>query len=229
MKLTAATINMREINETNVPHWVFVNQFEIAVCKFCDALRFPNEPKGHCCGNGRIKLEKPKMPDEMKVLFEKKEFRQTIRRFNNAFAFTSMGCDNQVIQKDGWTPNIRIQGKIYHRIGSFEPEPGQQPKFSQIYFFDQSEEEELNRRVEVSKGANLRKSNFANAPNSRGELPKPCKENPLTDSGLNKNDMLLVQRILHKVNPFVKSYKAVSTLDESTISDHSEPEPHLVK
>ena len=93
----------------------------------------------------------------MKVLFEKKQFRQTIRRFNNAFAFTSMGCDNEVIQKNGWTPNVRIQGKIYHRIGAFNAEPGQQPKFSQIYFHDQSEEDELNRRIEASKGHRLGK------------------------------------------------------------------------
>ena len=219
MKKTAANTNIRGVRDSNVPDWVTNNEFDLSVCKFCDALRFPNEPKGHCCGNGRIKLEKPKIPEEMKVLFEKKQFRQTIRRFNNAFAFTSMGCDNEVIQKNGWTPNVRIQGKIYHRIGAFNAEPGQQPKFSQIYFHDQSEEDELNRRIEASKGHRLGKGSFKNPPIQKGGLPQPCNEEASSNQTLNKDDMLTVQRILHKVNPFVKSYKAVSSLDEDTISD----------
>ena len=74
MKNTAAAMNMREITEANVPPWVSNNQFEMAVCKHCDAWRFPNEPKGHCCGNGRVKLEKPKLPEELQKLFEKQQF-----------------------------------------------------------------------------------------------------------------------------------------------------------
>ena len=51
-----------------------------------------------------------------------------------------MGCDDEIVQKNGWTPNVKIQGKIYHRISAFKPEQGQLPKFGQIYFYDQDEE-----------------------------------------------------------------------------------------
>ena len=209
MKNTAAAMKMREITEDNVPPWVSNNQFEMAVCKHCDAWRFPNEPKGHCCGNGRVKLEKPKLPEELQKLFGKQQFRQTIRRFNNAFAFTSMGCDNEVIQKNGWTPNVKIQGKIYHRLGAFQAEPGQQPKFSQIYFFDKDEEKELDRRMAVSRGRT-----------HKGGLPCRHDETPSLGSDLNKDDMRTIQRILHEVNPFVESYNHLLSLPEEEISEY---------
>ena len=229
MKRSATAMNMRDITEENVPEWIYIDECESAICPHCDAFRFGNEPRGHCCGNGRINLPKPKMPEELKKLLEKKDFRQTIRRFNNAFAFTSMGCDDEIVQKNGWTPNVKIQGKIYHRISAFQPESGQQPKFGQIYFYDQDEEneeqfreneqkrkeneakrreKELERRIQVSKG-----------PTHKGGLPRRNDGTPSSGSGLNEDDMRTVQDLLHKINPFVHSYKAVSKLDPTTIVD----------
>ena len=67
-------MNMHDIREDNVPDWIKINECETMICRHCDAFRFGNEPRGHCCGNGRINIPKPKMPEEFKQLFEKKDF-----------------------------------------------------------------------------------------------------------------------------------------------------------
>lgn len=46
---------------------------------------------------------------------------------------TSFGVRGRV-DRDGFMPTFRIQGQVYHRIGSLLPLPGAQPQFLQIYF-----------------------------------------------------------------------------------------------
>ena len=215
MKRSATSMNMRDIREDSVPDWIYTEECQREMCPHCDALRFCNEPRGHCCGNGRIKLPEPKMPEELMRLYEKKDFRTRIRRYNNSNAFTSMGCDDEIVQKNGWTPNVKIRGNMYHRISAIQPEPGQQPKFGQIFFYDQDEvdeenrrEKELKRRIEVSKG-----------PTRKGKLSHHNDGNPSLVSNLNVDDMRIIQDVLHKVNPFVHSYKAVLQLDPNTITE----------
>ena len=41
----------------------------------------------------------------------------------------------------GFNPSIRIQGQVYHLIGSIVPTEGESPKFAQIYFIDDRESE----------------------------------------------------------------------------------------
>ena len=41
----------------------------------------------------------------------------------------------------GFNPSFRIQGQIYHLIGSIVPTEGESPKFAQIYFIDDRESE----------------------------------------------------------------------------------------
>ena len=41
----------------------------------------------------------------------------------------------------GFNPSFRIQGQIYHLIGSIMPTTGGSPKFCQIYFIDNQESE----------------------------------------------------------------------------------------
>ena len=36
----------------------------------------------------------------------------------------------------GFNPSFRIQGQIYHLIGSIVPTEGESPKFAQVYFID---------------------------------------------------------------------------------------------
>ncbi len=65
-----------------------------------------------------------------------KDFRQHIRSYNNALAFTSVGAnlDTSVAQPGNYT--YRLRGELYHRMGSLLPQPGKEPKFAQLYISD---------------------------------------------------------------------------------------------
>ena len=63
-----------------------------------------------------------------------KHFLASIRKYNSAFQMTSFGCNE--ITMAGFNPSFRVQGQVYHCIGSLVPSTGESPKFSQIYFID---------------------------------------------------------------------------------------------
>ena len=57
-------------------------------------------------------------------------------QYNNGLALASIVCTEQIQQ--GFNPILRIQGKLYHRLGNLLPPAGNDPKFAQIFFFDDS-------------------------------------------------------------------------------------------
>ncbi len=123
------------------------------ICPHCSAYRWKEERPGFCCENGKVKLSPIKMiPEEVKDLYKDKDFLQNIRSYNNALALASIGCDEQYVP--GFSPTFKIQGKVFHRIGSLKPNDGECPKFAQIYFHDSENELEnrLNHNPHLSKG-----------------------------------------------------------------------------
>ena len=52
---------------------------------------------------------------------------------------TSFGCNE--VSMAGFNPSFRIQGQVYHLIGSIVPTAGESPKFAQIYFIDNRQSE----------------------------------------------------------------------------------------
>ncbi|KAK3821918.1 MAG: hypothetical protein J3Q66DRAFT_262797, partial [Benniella sp.] len=104
-------------------------------CPYCKAKlwverlnrhRSANNPKfSFCCGtNGKIVLpELPLPPQELRDLYKgdttlSRQFLSEIRTFNNAFAFTSLGC-KMAPPPHGKGPSMYcIQGGLYHRMGS---------------------------------------------------------------------------------------------------------------
>lgn len=52
---------------------------------------------------------------------------------------TSFGATK--IVRDNFMPTFRVQGQIYHRMGSVLPIPGADPKFLQIYFMGQADDD----------------------------------------------------------------------------------------
>jgi hypothetical protein len=65
-----------------------------------------------------------------------KDFRQHIRFYNNALTFMSVSAnlDTNVAQPSNYT--YRLRGELYHRMGSLLPQPGEAPKFAQLYISD---------------------------------------------------------------------------------------------
>lgn len=122
-------------------------------CKFCHAILWSlkkywnqKQPKFPCCylGNISLPLQQP-TPTFLKELLIGNNtisnyFKSNIRLFNSILSFTSSSCkvDRQLLSADCGTYTYRISGNVHHSIGSYLPENGEKPKFSQIYIYDKS-------------------------------------------------------------------------------------------
>ncbi|CAB3261250.1 unnamed protein product [Arctia plantaginis] len=102
-----------------------------------------------CCASGKVVLSPlPAPPEPLLSLLtgnsdDSKLFLRKIRKFNSCFQMTSFGatkiCDRA---SDGrnFETTFKIQGQVYHKIGSLMPMPDNNPKFLQIYFMGDCEE-----------------------------------------------------------------------------------------
>ena len=187
-------------------------------CQYCFAKLLPNETSHLCCANGKIKCQgKPWQmkwlkdpPNLIKDLFNKKidpNFKNNIRKYNNALACASIGIDEEIFQK-GFSPNIKIHGKIYHSHGSLIPKPGEKPNFAQIIVYDGNLEKEamhlsqLKRRMEVS-GRKKHKQDY---------------EDTKAKFEVNEVTMSLLQEMLHEINSYYITYKALVEIKPELIS-----------
>ena len=114
-------------------------------CSNCGDIKFPMETESLCCLKGSVQLDAfPQPPVFLQHLYEGvdsngKHFLANIRKYNCAFQMTSFGCSE--ITMAGFNPSFRIQGEVYHLIGSIVPAEGESPKFAQIYFIDNQDSE----------------------------------------------------------------------------------------
>jgi len=122
------------------------------VCGKCNALHFLEECAASssranlkfilCCAQGKVTLPPLAPPLEpLRRLFtsnevDAKDFRERIRFYNNALAFTYVGAnlDTNVAQPSNYIYHFR--GELYHRMGSLLPQLGEAPKFAQLYISD---------------------------------------------------------------------------------------------
>ena len=61
--------------------------------------------------------------------------------------YRSFGCNE--VSKAGFNPSFRIQGQVYHLIGSIVPTQGESHKFAQIYFIGDEDSEVATRSAIV--------------------------------------------------------------------------------
>src|ERR1700761_9408383 len=73
-----------------------------------------------------------------------RHFLENIRKYNSCFQMTSFGATNEVCEP-GFMPTFKVQGQVYHRVGSLLPATNEEPKFLQIYFMG-DERQEANQR-----------------------------------------------------------------------------------
>ena len=152
-------------------------------CCFCAALRYPTEPVGLCCSQGKVDIPlPPDLPEELhRKITENPVFLKNLRKYNQVFAFTSLGCkvdENLANARDG-VYTFRVNGQVHHRIGPAEPGEGEEPRFSQIYFFERD-----------------------------AQVDRRCAVMP----GLNMADVIFIHDIMHRFNPYVQLYKQASEL-----------------
>ncbi|KAK1402506.1 hypothetical protein POM88_002111 [Heracleum sosnowskyi] len=112
-----------------------------------------------CCGNGKVRLPLLReTPPELKTLLDgannkSTSFRKSLRLYNNAFAFTSVGANVDREINNGGGPYVyRISGEVYHQIGSLHPEGSKKAVFSQIYMYDN--QQQLEERLNFPNGDN---------------------------------------------------------------------------
>ncbi|KAG0610723.1 hypothetical protein M758_7G086700 [Ceratodon purpureus] len=126
------------------------------VCTYCRGLHWSDErlttssnlnPQfGSCCLKGKVSLPLLRDPPQrLCQLFEgdneqAKEFCTNIRRYNAAFAFTSVGTSSSNTYVAGNGPYVfKFQGELRHLSGSLLPTVGETPKYAQLYFIDTTE------------------------------------------------------------------------------------------
>lgn len=112
-------------------------------CPHCQAYLWAGERESLCCCKGKVKLDPScQPPSEMIALFDVNRsgstFLEHIRAYNNALALASLGCNEVCMPR--FSPNFKIQGKLFHRIGSLLPAENQAPKFAQLFFYDSDNE-----------------------------------------------------------------------------------------
>ncbi|CAF3254328.1 unnamed protein product [Rotaria sp. Silwood2] len=116
------------------------------ICSYCDALKWSGEAPGMCCSNGKVKLPSLRQPPEpLESLMSgttttSKHFLENIRKYNSCFQMTSFGVTSEVCEP-GFMPTFKIQGQVYHRIGSLLPLTNEEPKFLQIYFMGDEQQQ----------------------------------------------------------------------------------------
>jgi hypothetical protein len=100
-----------------------------------------------CCTSGKIKLPKLEAPPvEIHDLLSgqdqrAKKFRKNIRKYNNALAMTSVGCNvDDSVNYNGAGPYVfKVHGKLTHKAGSLRPNDGEAPLYAQLYIYDGAE------------------------------------------------------------------------------------------
>ena len=152
-------------------------------CRHCGAFLWPSETSNVCCKNGALfdktrPLESPMKvmddpPPEIIELVTKPSLSRYISHYNNSLAMASIGGEFPETNA-----TIRLQGKMYHSLGSLAPPPpGQRPKFASIYFYDTDHEVE-HRQAHMSR------------------------------TPLQPGILATLQSLLKEVNPYVRSFKA---------------------
>ena len=72
---------------------------------------------------------------------EAKFFRENIRQYNTALAFTSLGVkiDETVNRGGGGPPTFCIHRELHHQLSSLLPQDGEHPVYAQLYIYDSRE------------------------------------------------------------------------------------------
>ncbi|GBP95552.1 hypothetical protein EVAR_67758_1 [Eumeta japonica] len=101
-----------------------------------------------CCSSGKVQLPKlGSYPEPLHSLLTHQDqlsehFLKNARKYNGCFQMTSFGAKK--VREGNFMPNFKVQGQVYHRIGSLMSEPNQKPSFLQIYFVgDENQEKDI--------------------------------------------------------------------------------------
>ena len=164
-------------------------------CKHCGALKWKTETASSCCCDGKVYL--PPVPDPptsiMNLWYEQSEraklFREQSRSMNNALCLSSIKVNERRLT--GYNPSVVFEGKMFQYCGSIQHEPGEIPKFCQLYVMDPS----------LSEAQRI------------NNLILPQSVTPVQRTIL--EDLLkILQADIKACNPFVKDFLTISELPD---------------
>jgi hypothetical protein len=127
-------------------------------CSSCGALKWAGKAPGMCCSGGKVNLTALQPPPEpLESLMSgttprSKHFLENIRKYNSCFQMTSFGATKEICEP-GFMPTFKVQGQVYHRVGSLLPLADGEHKFLQIYFMG-DEQKEARQRCSNIPGTN---------------------------------------------------------------------------
>lgn len=127
-------------------------------CLYCNAMRFIGESKNMCCSSGRVSLAQYEiLPQPLLNLLKNnheksKIFLPLLRKYNACFNMTSFQTTVKPVNPHIFT--FKVQGQVYHRMGSMIAENDTDAKFLQIFFIG-DEEKEIRMRREIVPDTNL--------------------------------------------------------------------------
>jgi hypothetical protein len=111
-------------------------------CHHCGAKRFQYESPGFCCKDGKVNLEMPQPPEELRLLYttrdpDSQHFLDNTRFFNGHFSFTTLNCeyDQNLASSRNGVYTFKAHGQVYHNIHSFG-QRDDEPSHLQLYFYD---------------------------------------------------------------------------------------------
>ncbi|XP_008482471.2 uncharacterized protein LOC103519163 [Diaphorina citri] len=124
-------------------------------CQWCHAKKWKEESSGLCCSGGKVQLPDIELlPEPLHSLLinhhpDSEHFLANIRKYNGCFQMTSFGAKE--VHEGNFMPTFKVQGQVYHRIGSLLPVSDKDPSFLQIYFVG-NEEREMSLRCQHYPG-----------------------------------------------------------------------------
>lgn len=158
------------------------------LCPYCGAYKFEKEPPGMCCSNGKIDLPPLIAPPEPLLEYISgetkisKHFLNNLPSYNGCVNMTSFGATKKC--NEGFMPTYKIQGQIYHTIGSLLPLVEGNEQFLQVYFLGNASNE-ADKRLEHTNGLNreiiLNIQNLLHKHNQLINIFKTAAENMPTD------------------------------------------------
>lgn len=114
-------------------------------CKWCHVKKWKEESPDICCSNGKVVLPPIEtLPAPLHSLLlnnhpKSQHFLTNIRKYNGCFQMTPFGA--KTVNVGGFMLTFKIQGQVYHRIGSVLPLYANEPSFLQLYFVGNDEKE----------------------------------------------------------------------------------------
>jgi len=193
-------------------------------CDFCGALYWLPEVNSNgqytsCCGYGKIKIHPIGAPtDYVKDLLlgispDAKKFYTNPRMVNSQSSFASVTLTSDLLpQSSRGVPYLRIQGQIYHNIGSIYPGPQTSAKFMQCFFHESGVENNPDIDTDFKRIINSIIQEAKNVNNIFQSLNKSLNE-------MNQNPIPLFQLVIDDSNKQVPTDAPTRTYNAPTSTE----------